>query len=509
MSVREFEPDLEERLRGALQVMGYEKLYAEQAESIRLNMANKPTLTLLSTGGGKTACYVIPGLVLRRMTVVVSPLIALQNDQVHALLERGIPAFLYNSDVGENEKKAISARLVALKQDGQPAFLFVSPESLISEHFTGLFGDGLLDFMAIDEVHCVSTWGNSFRPDYQRLEKAAKRLKIRLAGGYTATATSKIRQDIFRYTPLDKETCVVVMGDAFRPNLHISIVDESQFTGNTKERSDKKKSRLLELTKRARGAVIVYCGSRRGCETMYSHLPLRAHLHKQAYATYLYHAEIPKDEKRKAEQGFGNDHKPLVFATNAFGLGIDRPDVGLVVHYNNPFNLLGYAQEIGRAGRDGKDANCVTFFDPDRIEASETYRTFSLPTVVFVEQTHSRLKKAFFKRKEGTARDEFSTSKFARMVEHTVRGNEDFKEPDRFINRTRESLALLKQVGYVVEDGDEPFRMLEMTPGNKRHGKLIELTQMSERSEVAQAKAIAEFFTAEKPDQQLLWKLLG
>lgn len=508
MSTLELTPELEARLDGALQVMGYSQLYPEQAESIRLNVANKPTLTLLSTGGGKTACYVIPGLVRKRITVVVSPLIALQNDQVNALKERGIPAFLYNSDVPEYEREEIADQLKKLKEVGQPAFLFVSPESLISVRFTDLFGSGLLDFMAIDEVHCVSTWGNSFRPDYQRLGKAAMELGITRCGGYTATSTGKIKKDIFRYTPLDEKTCRVVMGDAFRPNLHIRVVSDADLEGNTKQKADQKKQRLIKLTKAARGAVIVYCGSRRGCDSMYDHLPLRMNLRKQGYTTYLYHAEIIKEEKRKAEYGFENDRKPLVFATNAFGMGIDRSDVGLVVHYNNPFNLLGYAQEIGRAGRDGEDADCVTFFDPERIEANETYRTFSLPTVAFVEQTHERLKKAFLKRKKSVSGASYSTSKFMRMLEHLVRSNDDFSEPDRFINRTRESLAILKQAGYIIEDGDEPFKMLRLTPGNKRHGKLIELTQMTERSEVAQAAAIAAFFTAKSPDQHLLWKLL-
>lgn len=508
MSTLELTPQLEARLDSALKIMGYTSLYPEQAQSVRLNIANKPTLTLLSTGGGKTACYVIPGLVRKRITVVVSPLIALQNDQVNALKERGIPAFLYNGDVPEHERDAIADRLKELKKVGQPAFLFVSPESLISVRFTDLFGAGLLDRMEIDEVHCVSTWGNSFRPDYQRLGKAAKQLEILQFGGYTATSTSKIRKDIFRYTPLEQKTCRVVMGDSFRPNLHIKVINEGEFTGNTKQRADKKKNRLLELTKNARGAVIVYCGSRRGCESMYDHLPLRMHLRNQGYKTYLYHAEIIKDEKRKAEHGFENDQKPLVFATNAFGMGIDRPDVGLVVHYNNPFNLLGYAQEIGRAGRDGEDADCVSFFDPDRIDANETYRTFSLPTIAFVEGTYDRLKKAFLKRKKTAAGDGFSTSKFMRMMEHLVRTNEDFGEPDRYINRTRESLALLKQAGYILEDDEEPFRMLQMNPGNKRHGKLVELTKMSERSEIDQSQAISTFFTAKKPDQQLLWKLL-
>ncbi len=508
-SILELAPELEVRLQSALRLMGYEKLYPEQTESVLLNIAGKQTLTLLSTGGGKTACYVIPGLVRQRITIVISPLIALQNDQVNGLVERGIPAFLYNSNVADEQKEKISSRILYLKKVKKVAFLFVSPESLISERFMELFGRGLFDFMAIDEVHCVSTWGNSFRPDYQRLVKAAKLLEIPLAGGYTAISTPKIREDIFRYTPLIEKLCRVVKGESIRPNLHISVVDDKQFTGTMKERADAKKTKFLGLTKKARGAAIVYCGSRQGCESLYDHTGLRFRLRQQGYTSYVYHAEIIREEKDRAQRGFDKDRKPLVFATNAFGMGIDRSDVGLIVHYNNPRNLLGYAQEIGRSGRDGEDASCVTFFDEGRLEQSERYQKFSLPTVVFVEQTHVRLQRAYLSRKIRMGKVSFSTSKFMRMLEHTVRGAEDFENPDRFIQRTRESIAILKHAGYINEDGDEPFQMYEMNPGTKRHGKLIEFTQMTERSEVAQAKAVADFFTAPNPNQELLWQLLG
>jgi len=509
MSKIELSPELEARLLAACKLMGYENLFPLQAESIRLNMAKKQTLTLMPTGGGKTACYVIPTLAMQRITVVVSPLIALQNDQVTALKERGIQAFLYNGEVPDDEKEAISGRLMYCKQVKQPAFLFVSPESLISERFLELFKPGLFDCMAIDEIHCVSTWGNAFRPDYQRLGKAAIRLQIPLCGGYTATVTDDIVADIFRYTPLVKKVCRVVRGESVRSNLHLQVINCSEFTGNVKARADAKKNRLLKLTEQARGAVIVYCGSRYACNSMYEHMPLRGWLKRQGYTTYVYHSEVPDEEKRKVEHGFNNDRKPLVFATNAFGMGIDRPDVGLVAHYDNPRNLLGFAQEIGRAGRDGENADCVTFFDAEKLEVSETRRKFALPSIAFVESTHQRLKKAFLKKKPGKGRDEFSTSKFMRMFEHTVRNSDTLKDPDRFINQTRESLALLKRAGYIREDGHEAFQMLKLNPGDKRHGKLIGFTQMSERSEVAQSQAVGAFFTSEKPIQELLWQLLG
>lgn len=504
----ELAPELEARLRGALEVMGYEKLYPEQEESIYLNIAKKQTLTLLATGSGKTACYVIPGLVRLRITVVVSPLIALQKDQVNSLVQRGIPAFLYNSDVVQNEKESIARQLPNLKRAKRAAFLFVSPESFISERFMELFGPGLFDFMAIDEAHCVSTWGNSFRPDYQRLKKMAERLEIPLSGGYTATATPPIIEDIFRYTSLTKEVCKVVRGELIRPNLHLNVINERQFEGTVRQCADQKKTRFLSFTQEARGAAIVYSNSRYGCENLYNHEQLRARLEDQGYQTYIYHADIPREEKEKTQHGFDNNPKPLVFATSAFGMGIDRSDVGLIVHYSNPKNLLGFVQEIGRAGRDGEDASCMTFFNEERLEPSKTLYKSSIPTIAFVEQTHARLQKAYLGRKTKQSQADFSTPKFMRMLEYTLRANEDFKNPARFIDRTQESIAFLKRAGYVYEDGNEPFKMLSMTPGNERHGRLIELTQMHERSDVAQAQAVVRFFTADVPDQKLLWQLL-
>jgi ATP-dependent DNA helicase RecQ len=507
MENEELSPEVRDRLDEVRTLMGYEKLYPEQLESILANLRGEPTLTLLTTGGGKSACYIIPGIVLNRITVVVSPLIALQNDQVRSLERLNISAYLYNSEVQPEEKEAISAFVHECKEEGYPAFLFVSPESLITDAFCELFPPGLIDFMAIDEAHCVSTWGNSFRPDYQRLKKAAVRLRIPQSGGYTATCTKDILEDIFRYTPLNQKTCRVIAGKNIRPNLKVSVIHE-EFTGKPKERADKKKYRFLELTKKARGAVIVYLGSRYSCETLYLHGPLRALLRKQGYQTYMYHAGVADSEKRRVEKAFAQGKRPLVFATNAFGMGIDRADVGLVVHYTNPMNLLGYAQEIGRAGRDGKDADCVTFFDESKIDRSVAFREHSLPTIDFVEGVYYRLAKVFLKRKASGSLAEFSSSKYLRMLEHTVRANESFEGPDAFLNRTRESIALLKRAGYIIEDEDAPFRMLSMTPGNDRHQRIVKFTKMNERNEAVQAAAVVKFFTAENPTQELLWELL-
>ncbi len=507
MKNEELSPELQARLDEVVALMGYNKLYPEQLESIQASLLGQETLTLLATSGGKSACYVIPGIVLGRITAVISPLIALQNDQVRAIEKLGVDAFVYNGEVPDDKKDAISDFVHQCKEEGKPVFLFVSPESLIMDSFLERFPSGLIDFMAIDEVHCVSTWGNSFRPDYQRLKKAATRLGIPLSGGYTATYTKDILNDIFRYTSLNRKSCRIITGKTIRPNLKITVMHDN-FTGSVKEMADKKKRRLLGWTKKARGAVIVYVGSRRGCESLYQHGPLKALLRKQGYQTFLYHAEVAESEKRRVEEAFEKGKKPLVFATNAFGMGIDRANVGLVVHYSNPRSLLGYAQEIGRAGRDGKHADCVTFFDESKIDKAVEFRQFMLPQLSFVEATFNRIAKVFLKRKQTGNVADFSSSKYMRLLEHTIRANEQFEDPDMFLNRTRESIALLKRAGYIIEDEDAAFRMLAMTPGSARHQQLVEFTQMSERTEAVQAAAVTKFFTAKTPTQELLWELL-
>ena len=232
MSKIDLNLEMQHKLASAMKLMGYDNLWPEQEESVYRNIAGQETLTLLATGGGKTACFVIPGLVRSHITLVISPLRALQRDQVDALRQRGISAYLYNGDISDERKGEIVNELCDMREAKKPAFLFAGPESVLTERFLKHFGEHFFHRMAIDEVHCVSTWGNSFRPDYQRLGAIAQRLKIPVCSAYTATVTAKVLADIFRYTPLEKKTCRKISGESVRYNLHLSMVDMRNIEGN-------------------------------------------------------------------------------------------------------------------------------------------------------------------------------------------------------------------------------------------------------------------------------------
>lgn len=505
----ELAPELEARLLAAVSKLGFKALYPEQEQSVRANIAGNNTLTFLATGGGKTACYVIPSLVLGRVSVVVSPLIALQRDQVSALNRLGVPAALYNSSVSEEDKDDLATFVRLARRQKSPYFVFVAPESLLTESFFERFGDQCFDNMIIDEIHCVSTWGNTFRPDYMRLAAVASRLGISHCEGYTATVTPKILSDIYRYAPFKKGECTIIQGDYIRENLKLEVVYTDIYEGTPKERADKKKAKLLSLLRRtSEGAAVVYCSSRAGCENLYNSEVVRGKLSRQGYSVYLFHAGVEPAEKDKVMERFVRDKRPLVIATNAFGMGIDRSDVRQVIHYNNPRTLLGYAQEVGRAGRDGEKAYCTTLFDRSAVESAIGRSRASLPEVQVVEDVHRSMVRMYRKRSP-EARKTFSTSKYLRQMEQIAERNEDLKYKAVYLDRMRASVSLLKQVGLIVEDvvGQE-IQFLKLSPGSTKHQKLIELTGMSLRSEEAQLRLVEDFFSSEPHTQERVWELM-
>ena len=397
------------------------------------------------------------------------------------------------------------------KQTNAVGFLYVSPESLLTEAFYGHFGPDCFNSMDIDEVHCVSTWGNSFRPDYMRLGAAAERLGVSHAGGFTATITPKIVSDIYRYTPLKKENCVMVRGDPVRPNIKLKTVFTDKFEGTPVVIANQKRSALLKLTRSQKtGAVIVYCSSRAACERLYDHHIVRGKLLRQGYTTYLYHAHVDAEMKAATLAGFANDERPLVFATNAFGMGIDRADVHQVIHYNNPTSLLGYAQEYGRAGRDGEAAVCTTFFDRTKIEETIRRRAVSIPNIKMVEGAYESIVK-MYRKQSAAAKAGFSTSKYLRRMQKVVANDDTLTSFERQmrLDRLSASISFLKQVQLIREDVGMPIKFFKLKPGSSPHVKLIELTRMQERSEAEQLRLVGEFFAGGKLTQERVWKLMG
>jgi ATP-dependent DNA helicase RecQ len=326
---------------------GYPDFRPGQDQAVRNVLSGADSLTIMPTGGGKSLCYQVPAMLLPGTTLVVSPLISLMKDQVDALDAVGVPATFVNSSLPAAE---MSARLEGAAS-GAYRLLYVAPERFDSESFLRRISGLKVSLLAVDEAHCVSEWGHDFRPSYLRLGEVRDRLGGPPVAALTATATADVRTDIVKQLRL-REPRVLVTGFD-RRNLVWHVLPA---------KNDSEKDRLLARLLRGRdGSAIVYAATRKNVDALTGHL--RA-LGTQAVG---YHAGLRDVDRKRIQEAFMGGEAPVVVATNAFGMGIDKPDVRIVVHYNMPGNLEAYYQEAGRAGRDGGDADCVLLHAyPDR-----------------------------------------------------------------------------------------------------------------------------------------------
>ena len=303
-------------------------------------MAGRDTFALMPTGGGKSLCYQLPALALPGLTLVISPLIALMKDQVDALEANGIRAAFINSTQTNAELSNVVRRLRA----GEIKLLYVAPERAIEQRFAEFLTTLEVSLVAIDEAHCVSEWGHEFRPAYRELRNLRLSCPNAPLMALTATATQQVRIDIL--SQLGLQDPAVFVSSFNRPNLTYSVVP--------KERD---LPVLLQLLEKYRGeSAIIYCGSRKDTEEM------AAMLKERGFSAEPYHAGLDADVRRATQERFIRDRTPIVTATIAFGMGINKPDVRLVIHYDLPKSVESYYQETGRAGRDGLPAECVLFY---------------------------------------------------------------------------------------------------------------------------------------------------
>ncbi len=327
---------------------GYPAFRAGQEELVRAVLAGKDALGILPTGGGKSVCYQVPALLLSGLTLVVSPLVSLMADQVDRARRAGITAERLTADRTPAEREEV----LALARGGGLKLLLVSPERLATPRFRDVLKGLDVALLAVDEAHCISEWGHDFRPAYLELG-ALRRLHACPVLALTATATPQVRAEIARVLELRHPVRVVESFD--RPNLAWHVVPVRGLVA--------KRSALRALVREAMsggtGTVLVYAGTRRGVEAVRDDL---ASLGLRAEA---YHAGLDPPERARVQEDFMAGRAPLVVATNAFGMGVDRSDVRLVVHAQLPGSLEGDYQEAGRAGRDGAPARCVALHDPD------------------------------------------------------------------------------------------------------------------------------------------------
>ena len=331
--------DLQQSLR---EHFGYQEFRKGQEAIVRSVLSGRPTIAILPTGGGKSLCYQLPALLFEGTTVVVSPLVALMKDQVDALRARGIAATFVNSSLSDAERQE---RQAALRR-GEIRLVYVAPERFKSPSFLSAMAGLRVPLLAVDEAHCISAWGHDFRPEYQRIAQAREALAAERLLALTATATPEVRRDIA--DALEMRDPKVFVAGFDRPNLFIEVLRVS---------GDKDKlGRLLALA-RGGGPGLIYAGTRKNVEKVV------AALRGAGIDALGYHAGVDDEERTSVQDRFVKGEAPIIVATNAFGMGVDKADIRFVAHFDVPRSLEAYYQEIGRAGRDGKESFALLLFN--------------------------------------------------------------------------------------------------------------------------------------------------
>ena len=324
-------------------VFGYDSFRPGQEEIVSRLLAGQDVLAVMPTGAGKSICYQVPALLLPGITIVVSPLVSLMKDQVGALVQAGVAAAFLNNSLTDNQK----ALMLHRAREGWYKIIYVAPERLEMPGFQRFAQERTISMVTVDEAHCISQWGQDFRPSYLRIKAFVDSLPSRpVVGAFTATATAHVRDDIREQLALQKPYEVTTSFD--RPNLY--------FETRRALPSQKPKELLDLVLKEGSNAGIVYCSTTRQVDETARLLQSRG------IRAAAYHAKLDADTRRKNQDDFLYDRVQIMVATNAFGMGIDKPNVRFVIHYNMPKDLESYYQEAGRAGRDGQPARCTLLY---------------------------------------------------------------------------------------------------------------------------------------------------
>ncbi|WP_325199397.1 DNA helicase RecQ [Oscillibacter sp.] len=338
------------------QYFGHSGFRPGQEPLVDALLSGRDALGVMPTGAGKSVCYQLPALLLPGLTLVISPLISLMKDQVAALAQAGVPAAYINSSLDLEEYREVYRRV----RRGDCKLLYIAPERLQAEGFRRLLEELPVSLVAVDEAHCVSQWGQDFRPSYLEIAELVRALPVRPpVGAFTATATAAVRRDIETLLELRDPLRVTTGFD--RPNLFFEVVRPRD--------KDLWLSRFL--AERPEQSGIVYCTTRKTVDAVY------ASLLAQGVPAARYHAGMEDSGRRQSQEGFVYDQARIMVATNAFGMGIDKSNVGFVVHYNMPKDLESYYQEAGRAGRDGSPARCVLLYAPGDVQTAKYLITHS------------------------------------------------------------------------------------------------------------------------------------
>lgn len=325
---------------------GYDSFREGQGLLIDSLLAGRDVLGIMPTGSGKSLCYQVPALMLPGITLVISPLISLMKDQVAALNQAGIHAAYLNSSLTYYQYR----KALGYAKEGRYPIIYVAPERLTTEEFLEFALNVNISMVAVDEAHCVSQWGQDFRPSYLKITEFVEKLPRRpVLGAFTATATREVKEDVAGILKLREPVTVTTGYD--RPNLYLGVQTPGDRYGAMREVIDRHPGQC----------GIIYCATRRLVEELCSRLS------QEGFDATRYHAGLTDEERRENQDAFTFDRKTIMVATNAFGMGIDKSNVRYVIHYNMPKNLESYYQEVGRCARDGEPGECMLFYSPQDV----------------------------------------------------------------------------------------------------------------------------------------------
>jgi ATP-dependent DNA helicase RecQ len=412
----------QEALRKTLrETFGYTRLRAGQEEVIASVLDREDTLAIMPTGAGKSLCYQLPALHLPGLTVVVSPLIALMKDQVDKLGQAGVHVVEVNSTLSAREEQAALEAIRA----GATEMVFTTPERLTDASFLKVLQEVRLDLFVIDEAHCISHWGHDFRPAFLEIAHAMEALGDPPLLALTATATAPVIQDIERQ--LRRKLTVINTG-IYRPNLQFRVAHATN--------DDEKMSQVLRLATGLSGSGIVYTATVKNADLVFEAL------RDAGVAVGRYHGRMRAKERDQSQDDFMSGRCRVMVATNAFGLGIDKPDIRFVLHYQIPGTLEAYYQESGRAGRDGEPARCILLYDTRDKRVQQFFLGGRYPAAEDVEQAYVTLREL---------QSEEGPSAYSRIEEAAsgVPGN-----------KLKVALKLLKDAGYAKQDRSLHYRLV-------------------------------------------------
>jgi ATP-dependent DNA helicase RecQ len=453
------------------EIFGHQSFRGVQEPVLKSLFSGHNSLALMPTGTGKSLCYQLPAFVEGDLCLVVSPLIALMQDQVDELRAKGLPATFINSSLGREDREKRQVRL----KKGEYKIVYCTPERFLKEDFWQSLETRTVSWFAIDEAHCISQWGHDFRPEFSRLGEIKQRLGNPVTLALTATATPTVAKDICEMFHISGEH--VFDGGLDRPNLKLNV--------HSVYGMDEKIRNLVGLSFQVPGAQIVYISL---ISTLYK---VSEHLEKLNVPHLIYHGDLPPQERRRQQERF-MEQDQLILATPAFGLGVNKPNVRLLVHFEVPSSIEAYFQEVGRAGRDGQMSQCHLFYDQDDVSIQTEFLKWAHPDAGFIETVYRLIE-----RNPGEAESQ---------------GNEYLRRQMNFYNsrdyRVETTINLLERWGCLEKTQAGRFGRKPVQPPSKEWlapyekderlrrstNKLLQMVQYAEAESGCRVQMIREYF---------------